>query len=138
MKSSKRSSKQRATNWLDRFLVVGPHLALCTSQEEFETALHHLKVDPVTAGSWIVGGGTTHTFEKDDGGMTCIVCVKLKDIKKRPICEVANILVHEAVHVWQQHCSEIGERNPSVEFEAYSIQAIFTVLFTEALKRRAS
>jgi hypothetical protein len=34
------------------------------------------------------------------------------------------MLVHEAVHVWQFHCENIGEREPSIEFEAYSIQAV--------------
>lgn len=37
---------------------------------------------------------------------------------------VADFIVHEAVHVWQQICNIIGEDKPSKEFEAYSIQRI--------------
>jgi hypothetical protein len=38
--------------------------------------------------------------------------------------QVAALLVHEAVHVWQLFRESIGEHGPSKEFEAYSIQAI--------------
>lgn len=130
MKSSK-------ATWLDRFLIVGPYLALCTTEDEYNAACTHLKVPANQRGVWLQSGGTTHTFEQNGKALTCIVCVDLKEIKKRPICEVANILVHEAVHVFQQHCKDINESKPSDEFEAYSIQSIFTTLFTEALKRRA-
>ena len=34
------------------------------------------------------------------------------------------MLLHEAVHIWQIVKRRMGEREPSVEFEAYSIQAI--------------
>jgi hypothetical protein len=125
----------KSTKWLDRILMVGPHLTLCTSKAEFNAALDHLRIPKDNRGNWLGAGGKVHTYERGSS-ITCIVCVKLKDIKKRPICEVANILVHEAVHVWQQHHSNIGESNPSPEFEAYSIQSIFTTLFTEALERR--
>ena len=40
------------------------------------------------------------------------------------------LLVHEAVHVWQAFCEDIGEKSPSDEFEAYSIQSISYELMT--------
>lgn len=39
------------------------------------------------------------------------------------------LLVHEAVHCFQFLCMTIGEREPSIEFEAYTIQDISTFLF---------
>lgn len=35
------------------------------------------------------------------------------------------LLVHECVHVWQEIKERMGEKEPSSEFEAYSIQLIF-------------
>lgn len=44
--------------------------------------------------------------------------------------DVAALLVHEAMHVWQAFCEHVGEKSPSDEFEAYSIQSIFHELMT--------
>lgn len=40
-----------------------------------------------------------------------------------------NLLVHEAVHVWEDMCEAIDERKPSSEFMAYGIQVIAFELF---------
>lgn len=37
---------------------------------------------------------------------------------------VVGLLAHESVHVWQAIQNYIGEKEPSREFEAYSIQRI--------------
>lgn len=137
MKSSKRSSKQPKIKWLERRLMLGPHLVLCLTEAEYHKALDHLKIPMEDRHKWLASYGEVHTFENDEG-MVCIVCIALKTIRSKPASEVARILVHEAVHVWQQYSKDIGEKEPSSEFEAYSIEAIFTVLFTEALKRRAA
>lgn len=39
--------------------------------------------------------------------------------------EKAALLVHESVHVWQEIRKRMGEKEPSCEFEAYSVQSIF-------------
>jgi hypothetical protein len=39
------------------------------------------------------------------------------------------------VHVWQQHCEDIGERNPGSEQEAYAVQAIAQELMAEYGRR---
>ncbi|KCY47724.1 hypothetical protein J715_3367 [Acinetobacter baumannii 1571545] len=39
------------------------------------------------------------------------------------------LLLHEAVHVWQKVKKLMGEKEPSSEFEAYSIQSIAQDLF---------
>lgn len=38
---------------------------------------------------------------------------------------IYGLLLHEAVHVWQFILKDIGEKVPSPEFEAYSVQALF-------------
>lgn len=52
------------------------------------------------------------------------IMVMLGDIEDCTPIEVACVLVHEAVHIWQWWMRYIGERDPSEEFEAYSIQGI--------------
>ncbi|WP_332604774.1 hypothetical protein [Acinetobacter sp. ESBL14] len=55
--------------------------------------------------------------------------VQLGDTSDRNPIEVFGLLLHEAVHVWQKVRLLMGERDPSTEFEAYSIQAIAQDLF---------
>lgn len=55
--------------------------------------------------------------------------VQLGDTSGRDVIEVYGLLLHEAVHLWQQVRVLMGEREPSSEFEAYSIQAIAQNLF---------
>lgn len=44
--------------------------------------------------------------------------------------EKVALLVHESVHVWQEIRKRMGEKEPSCEFEAYSVQSIFLGLLT--------
>lgn len=109
--------------WLDRGLIIGPYLALATNEAEYSKALKHLKVKEET--EWITNShsdATCHWVESPDSGLCCIVAVRPKE--ETTGIQIAAILVHEAVHVWQQFCINIGEKTPSAEFEAYSIQAI--------------
>lgn len=55
--------------------------------------------------------------------------VQLGDTSERKPIEVYGLLLHEAVHVWQKVRKLMGEKEPSSEFEAYSIQAIAQDLF---------
>lgn len=49
----------------------------------------------------------------------------------RDSIEVAGLLVHEAVHIWQEYLIHIGEKYPGVETEAYAIQRISMGLMSE-------
>ncbi|MDC5183282.1 hypothetical protein OHW37_11630 [Acinetobacter baumannii] len=55
--------------------------------------------------------------------------VQIGDTSDKDQIQVYGLLLHEAVHVWQFVKRRMGEREPSVEFEAYSIQAIAQDLF---------
>ena len=44
--------------------------------------------------------------------------------------EKVALLVHESVHVWQEIRNRMGEKEPSSEFEAYSVQSIFLGLLS--------
>jgi hypothetical protein len=123
------------TRWLDRSIArQGPYLALCLSEAEFRAATSHLKSPE--APRWISRGANAmmHTFEHLDGKTVCIVCIGDDRTGLSPV-EVAGLLIHEAVHVWQRYCADIGERYPGDEQEAYGIQAIAQELLAEYARR---
>jgi hypothetical protein len=114
----------RTSRWLARDLLVGPYLILCLSEQDYRKAVKTLKVPG--AGQWLKtpqADATAHTFENvNDGDLAAVVCLKLDDT--RTGIEVAGLLTHEAVHVWQQFREWIGEDKPGDEAEAYAIQRI--------------
>ena len=124
--------------WADRVLVRAPgYLALCTTQKHFERVLKHLAVSrdewpPFTTKT---ADASTHFFDNPKSGATvAVVCLGAHE-GYSPI-DVAALLVHEAVHVWQEAARSLGEKTPSREFEAYSIQEIshqLMRLYVEAL-----
>lgn len=63
-----------------------------------------------------------------DNGKHCIV--QLGEVAGRSLLQVHSLLLHEAVHVWQRVKALMGEKEPSIEFEAYSIQRIALDLFS--------
>ncbi|CRX65494.1 hypothetical protein ABTF02_10115 [Acinetobacter baumannii] len=80
------------------------------------------KVDPFLS----VEGAAAQVSYYFDGAYAV---VQLGDTSERNHIEVYGLLLHEAVHVWQKIKKLMGEREPSSEFEAYSIQAIAQDLF---------
>lgn len=122
-------------DWLERSTVVTPYLILCGSEEEYLRVMKRLKCKYFD--SWLKPsfGGRTHSFS-DGEHVTCVVCIDIKAAKQMDQIVVIGMLVHEAVHVWQELCSDIGEKNPSREFEAYSIQIIAQRLVRSYKKKR--
>ena len=113
--------------YLNRALVYGAHLALCMDEREYTRELKRLKVS--TSVPFLTGDShaCTHTFERSDGDVTCIVTMKPKPHWN--LETIYALLVHEATHIWRQTREFIGETNPSPEFEAYSMQNISQRLF---------
>ena len=122
-------------NWLNRVIApLAPHLCLCLSDAEYQAALKDIEA-PFTA-AWISdqAHATVHVFENDDGAsIACIVC--MGDNGDAEPVDIATILVHEAVHIWQIWCRHYGEDNPGDEQEAYAIQLIANELMSEYARR---
>lgn len=122
--------------WLDRRISApGPYLCLCLSEKEYEAALKHCKQKAVD--DWIKtpqAQATTHVLTSSHG-LVVIVC--LSKWEERSGVEIAGLLVHEAVHAWQEWCDYYGERHPASEQEAYAIQGISQELMAEFARRVA-
>ncbi len=110
-------------------------MALCLSEAEYSAACRHLKVEAPP--HWIRPGAdaTLHTFTHQRK-TTCVVC--LSEFEGRDPIEVAGLLIHEAVHVWQHYCDDIGETHPGAEQEAYAVQSIAQELLAEFARRMAA
>jgi len=123
--------------WLDRRISApGPFLCLCLSEDEYKSAMKKLKQDQF--GPWIKteqADATAHHFFRREG-MAVVVC--LSNYENRNPVEVAGLLVHEAVHAWQEWCEFYGEQNPGREQEAYAIQGISQELMAEFARRMES
>ena len=132
--SRRQKSKQKKSNWLNRVLVHSSHhLALCLTEEQFHQKLKEMKVHkknyPPFLGSWH-SHATTH-FLVNEGQKSAAAVICLRDNSKYSYAETAALICHEAVHVWQAIRETLGEKEPSSEFEAYSIQNIVQTLLYE-------
>jgi hypothetical protein len=121
------NKKDEKSKWLSRDIQPkGPYLCLCLTEQEYINALKQLDLTPKN--DWLSNGsdGTTHTFINGNT-RSCIVCLK----KQKTVFNAYSIIVHEAVHVWQDYKDQIGEKSPAVEQEAYGIQYISSILLEE-------
>lgn len=122
-------------DWLNRDLMVGPYMTLVLSDAEFGAALKHCKL-PRDGTEWIKtahADATVHWADHPSGGIVCIVAIRPKPTTTG--IQIASLLVHEAVHIFQKYCDHIGEDSPSSEFEAYSIQRIAQSLMESYAER---
>lgn len=118
--------------WLDRNLIRSPyHPTLCTTPAGFAHVLKYLKVPQDQTPAFVTGGrnATVHYFESPQRNLCAVACIS-PTAEAEPI-QIAALLVHEAVHIWQAVREDLNERSPSSEFEAYAIQAISQELMYE-------
>ncbi|GGL48343.1 hypothetical protein [Caulobacter rhizosphaerae] len=96
----------------------------CPSEAAWKRAVRKLgaKGDPYPAHAACC---TTYSHK---GQVTCLVTLG-PATKHQTRVGVAGLLAHEATHVWQQVREKMGERWPSIEFEAYAVQCIFQGLY---------
>jgi hypothetical protein len=124
---SKKDKKQ--LQYLDRSLVISPiYYALCTSEKAYKKEMKRLGISKNDTPSFIKNEWSHATVHHLDnkGKSISLVCIDKKQCEKdnRTPNEICGLLIHEAVHIWQEIKENIGEYEPSAEFEAYSIQCI--------------
>lgn len=119
--------------WLDRRVAApGPYLCLALTKADYLAAMKHCKVEQPAP--WVGDeGGLAHArcyfLAHPEHGT--VVVVGVHSWSTRNPIEVAGLLVHEAVHIWQEYADQIGERSPGREQEAYAIQSIAQELMAE-------
>ena len=118
-----------------RYFHTGPfpiYVGFTINPAAFAKEMARLKVDRLPP--FTIGGapGTMHIVTKEGVMRTCIVCIKMR--KGVTPGEVSGLLVHEAVHCFQQTKEAMGEDEPSCEFEAYTI-GYYAQSFIEELAR---
>lgn len=119
-------------NWLSREVAAkGPHLILCLSPKELAAACADVGAP---AQEWPDSNARTITIDRAEHEPVCIVALTVGMDDNTGI-QIASILIHEAVHVWQEHIRHIGEDEPSSEMEAYGIQNISYTLMEEFSRR---
>ena len=122
------------SKWLDRSLFISSHyFTLCTNEKQFKKVLKHLNIPksdrPPFLSNWD-SNATAHFFEhREDKKKSVVVC--LGSTEGKSLIQVHALLVHEAVHIWQQVRSDYGEHNPSSELEAYAVQCLSQRLMEE-------
>jgi hypothetical protein len=117
--------------WLDRTLMYcSLHYTLCLTEDAFKRVLKHLSVAPEETPPFVSNwhsNATTHHFEhRESSKKSAVIC--LRGWEDKTGVQIACLLVHEAVHIWQEHCLDIGEHKPGAEQEAYAIQNIAQTL----------
>jgi hypothetical protein len=111
--------------WLDRALLIGPRVAFVASPAQFKAAKRRAGVQ--CDGPWLEPGwhGCTHAYADSAGQLVCIVAIDLQAAQQMDPIDVAALLAHEAVHVWQRTAAFIGgESELGREMPAYAIQNI--------------
>jgi hypothetical protein len=130
MKAVMPKHKHKAPPLLNTTLVESHfEYCLCLNKKDFKAALKNLGVPKREWPNFEQEdiGAITYEFDTRKSGLCAIILMNVRP--GATVEHVMSVLVHEAVHVWQFHRDWIGERRPSAEFEAYSIQAISRNLF---------
>ena len=118
--------------WMDRCLFENPYyVTLCTTVKQYERELKRMRIAKSERPGFTTNAASHAAchFFSCDVGRVAIVCLRKDKTKDKH--QHNALIVHEAVHVWQEVKDAIGERNPSPEFEAYAIQSIAQCLMTE-------
>ena len=117
-------------------LIQGPRVALVLSEGEFDTTIAELGIekDDPNGPRWSSLGnnwGLVWPLEMEDGPVWLVGLGAAV-----PLGSIPSTLVHESVHVWQGYREYIGEDRPSKEFEAYSVEGIFSELMRQFSESR--
>ena len=88
--------------WFDRRISApGPHLCLCLTERDYTAAMRHVGASADARGSAPAGprhgSPSAMGWQADRGDL-------LERLAGRNPVEVAGLLVHEAVHAWQEWC----------------------------------
>lgn len=126
------------TRWLNRTLVLGPHLCLCTSEPDFERVAKRLGwrgdgyLNPWVSGS---NAACTH-MDISSTTPTAVVCIP--SIADMDDVYAAGIIAQESANIWSEWIACMGETAPGEEISAHAIQNLVVILMSELDRQRKS
>lgn len=114
--------------WSDRGIICSQvYFGLCIDAKTYAETLDLHEVPFSNRTNFLKtehSDATTHFYNAHNGRRVALVCLNAELSAKHTPIQVAGLLIHEGVHIWQDICEYMGEDAPSIEFEAYSIQWI--------------
>lgn len=122
--------------WIDRTLLLGPRVAVVTTERQFRRVARSLGV--ADAAGYVGDGwlGAVHAYDVG-GELVCVVGLNLPRLAQLDGIDVAALIVHEAVHVWQRVrdalAGDVGR-----EGEAYAVQNIAAGIMRAYVKASSS
>lgn len=123
-------------SWFDATICPNaPKVCLCLNSKSYRKAMKAFGINNLSP--WLAtnhADAATHFCISKSGETGAVIC--LKSDTPRAELVVFGLLVHEAVHVWQNWCDHVGELSPGAEQEAYAIQAIAQELMAEYRRQR--
>lgn len=105
---------------------------LCLDEKTYLAECKKLNIGSPTPFLKEGSGATTHFADGDKGVSVALVCMSIKE--ERTILAHYALLVHEAVHVYQEMMAQMREERAGKEVEAYYIQRISLDLMDELEK----
>lgn len=114
--------------------MIPMYFGFTTDGKAFELEMRRLGVEnpPLFVGK--TPAATHSLLNKKTGKIISIVCLDLTRLKGDRNSLFA-LLVHEAVHVWQNALQAMGAETPHGEFEAYTIQYLSQLMFDQVSKK---
>lgn len=115
--------KTKRAIWCSRMMMRSPYFCLCLDEATFHSELKRLDLSRNEWPNFLhtpQAHAAAHFIEHKSGKRAVIVCMGSRE--GRTSIEIAGLLIHEAVHIFDDEMDFIGERQPSKEFRAYSIQ----------------
>lgn len=124
MSAQKSDFSGKSVLWLDQGWQPA-YIGFCPSRTAWNREMRKMGVKNEP---WPEAPASTQTFEYK-GALCIIVTLGPESDRGHTRIGIAGLIAHEATHVWQYIRKHMGETDPSVEFEAYSVQAIFQNLY---------
>ncbi|RKE36650.1 hypothetical protein B0G76_2852 [Paraburkholderia sp. BL23I1N1] len=113
--------------YIDDALLMRPcNVGLCIDERVYLREMRRFKIK--SPSPFVIPGMAATMHWLDDttgvGESVAIVCVDMERMRGTDGIQLACMLVHECVHIFQNICKHWGEEAPSAEFEAYAIQRL--------------
>lgn len=123
--------------YLDRTLMrLAMDYKLCLTEKDYQVQAKALGLPDGNTPPFLLhphSVATTHFVQlSNNGGVVALVCLDASDIS---FAQTVGYLTHEAMHIWQEHCTLIGETDPGKEVEAYGLQGIVENLAYEYMRQ---